>query len=156
MLVESLDWGCFNCLALVSLHKALLQRWRGAGVHAALQTGTFQGHSCERLLRAEMWKPIVLCFTTAKGTQAIPTPQHQSCAWPKLEIVYAILSTLFFQDVVYKNVPFRDSALKCNAFPMRENGVANKHDCSFWQMEFHRSRLPCDLVSSVGLLSRAC
>jgi len=38
----------------------------------------------------------------------------------------AILSTLFFQDVVYKNVPFRDSAWKCNDFPMRENDVCKQ------------------------------
>ncbi len=55
MLLQSFDWGCFNSLALVSLHKCCCSDGGGQeSMQRCRQTGTFQGHSCERLLRAEM------------------------------------------------------------------------------------------------------
>lgn len=156
MLLECFDWGCFNCLALVSLHKALLQRWRGAGVHAALQTGRdFPGSLMWEAF--EGWNVKAHCVLQEQNAhKQYPClsinhvhNQIRDCLW-----LYWVLC---FSKMYCIKMTLSETALgNVMLFPCVRMAFANKHDCSFWQMEFQRSRLPCDLVSSVRLLSWAC
>lgn len=106
MLLQSFDWGCFNSLALVSLHKCCCSDGGGQeSMQRRRQTGTFQGHSCERLLRAEMWKPIVLCLTTAKKHIGSTYVSASIMCMTKLEIVYGYTEYFVFP---------RCTVLKCS------------------------------------------
>lgn len=158
MLLQSFDWGCFNCLALVSLHKALLQRWRGAGAHASLQTDRqglsrvtnvrgFWGLKCESPLCCIL-QPLkahkqYTCFSINHVHDQI-----RDCLW-----LYWVLC---FSKMYCIKMSLSETVLgSWMCFLSVRTVFANKHACSLWEMEFQRSCLPCDLVSSVGLHSWA-
>lgn len=155
MLLQSFYWGCFNCLALVSLHKRCCSDGGGLeSMQHCRQTGRdFPGSLMWEAFEGWNVKAHCVAFNDSKKQYTCLSINHvhdqiRDCLW-----LYWVLS---FSKMYCIKMSLSETVLgNWVIFRTVRTVFANKHDCSLWEMEFQRSRLPCDLVSSVGLHSWA-